>query len=68
MDWKEKIRDLKQQFEEFSEAARVPGPQGAAHGPSAASENPSTDRLIAWIRKLKDGFDGQLPMGEESIE
>ena len=34
-------------------------------GPAPASENPSTDRCI---RQLKDGFDGQLPMGEESIE
>ena len=43
----------------------------AALGPwtaRAASENPSTDRWIAWSRQLKDGFDGQLPMGEESIE
>ena len=44
------------------------GGGGAAQGPSAASENPSTDRWFAWIRQLKDGFDGQLPVGEESIE
>ena len=52
----------------FGSGAGPRPPGWAAQGPSAASENPSTDRWIAWIRQLKDGFDGQLPMGEESIE
>ena len=52
----------------FGSGAGALGCPPRGPGPRAASENPSTDRWIAWIRQLKDGFDGQLPMGEESIE
>ena len=47
----------------FSKAARAGASR--AGGTRDAFEDLSTDR---WIRQLKDGFDSQLPMGEESIE
>ena len=50
----------------FSEAgAGAVGCPPGGQGPAPASENAST---LRWIHQLKDGFDGQLPMGEESIE
>ena len=52
----------------FRKRARVPSPQGG--GQPTASAPASENFLIwfAWICQLMDGFDDQLPMGEEVIE